>query len=95
MSTGRQPRRGFRQATGNESYPFQIRFADGDRLRYAVPVPGNHGVRGGRGLGEGLLPVGVEEEGVGMYPDDDLFMVEAAMAKRRFEPVSDREERRS
>jgi hypothetical protein len=32
--------RWFRQATGHEPYPFQIRFADGDWLRNAVPVPG-------------------------------------------------------
>ena len=32
--------RWFGQATGNEPYPFQIRFAEGDWLRSAVPVPG-------------------------------------------------------
>jgi len=31
--------RWFKQATGNEPYPFQICFADGDWLRHAVPVP--------------------------------------------------------
>ena len=60
----------FKRATGREPYPFQVCFADGDWLRYAVPVSEHH-------------------------PDDDLFIVGAAMAKRRFEPVSDREERRS
>jgi hypothetical protein len=29
-----------------------------------------------------------------MYPDDDVFIAGAATAKRRFEPASDREERR-
>lgn len=48
--------RWFQRATGNEPYPFQIRFADGDWLRNAVPVPGYQGgVEGGRGQGGGLL----------------------------------------
>lgn len=45
--------RWFQQATGNEPYPFQIRFAHGDWLRNAVPVPSHQGgVEGGRGQGE-------------------------------------------
>lgn len=45
-------------------------------------------------LNVGLLRLEWKERAWDMYPDDDLFIVAAAMATRRFEPVSDREERR-
>lgn len=45
----------FMRATGHEPYPFQIRFADGDWLRNAVPVPGHTRLEEGEGRGKGGL----------------------------------------
>lgn len=64
----------FMRATGHEPYPFQIRFADGDWLRNAVPVPGHTRLEEGEGRGKGGL------RGEGLLVDVPPGLGKTAMA---------------